>query len=96
MIVRIMADNQYRVDEAHSPAIAKLDDELLAAVEANDQARFDAALRQLVEHVRRNGQLVPDEELVPSDLMIPAPDMSLAEAHQVLQKAAVHEPQDAG
>jgi hypothetical protein len=96
MIVRIMADNQYRIDEANSPTIAKLDDELLAAVEANDQARFDAVLRQLVEHVHASGQLVPDEELVPSDLMIPAPDMSLAEAHQVLQKAAVRESQDGG
>ena len=93
MIVRIMADNQYRIAEAQTSEITRLDDELLAAVESNDQARFAATLKQLVEHVRQSGQVVPDDELVPSDLMIPAPDMSLAEAHQVLQKAAVREQQ---
>jgi hypothetical protein len=91
MIVRIMADNQYRVHDGHEPEIARLDNELLAAVDAGDDARFHSALDQLVEHVRQSGQVVPDDELVPSDLMVPAADMTLAEARDVLQKAAVHE-----
>jgi 2-phospho-L-lactate transferase/gluconeogenesis factor (CofD/UPF0052 family) len=91
VIVRIMADNQYRIEDEQTGEITRLDDELLAAVEANNQTQFHAALQRLIEHVQQSGQVVPDEELVPSDLMIPAPDMTLAEAHAVLQKATVAE-----
>ncbi|HEX9414013.1 MAG TPA: hypothetical protein VF916_10965 [Ktedonobacterales bacterium] len=90
MIVRIMADNQYRIDDAHAAEITRLDDELVSAAEATDDRRFQAALQQLIEHVRTRGQVVPNDELVPSDVMIPAADMTLAEARDVLEKAAVH------
>ncbi len=91
MIVRIMADNQYRIEDEQTGEITRLDDELLAAMDANNQTQFHSALLRLIEHVEQNGQVVPDDELVPSDLMIPAPDMTLAEAHAVLQKATVAE-----
>ena len=96
MIVRIMGDNQYRVDDQHAPEIERLDDDLMKTVDASDHARFDAALRALIEHVRLSGQLVPNEELVPSDMMIPAPDMSLDEAREMLAKATIHEQGNVG
>ncbi|HEY7983000.1 MAG TPA: hypothetical protein VID73_02450 [Ktedonobacterales bacterium] len=87
MIVRIMADNQYRVDAAHEAEITRLDAELEAAVHADDDGRFRGALRNLIQHVRDQGTVVPDDELVPSDVMIPAADMTLAEAKAVLEKS---------
>jgi hypothetical protein len=90
MIARIMADNQYRIDAAHETEITRLDDQLVAAAEANDASRFQAALDELIQYVRSNGQVVPDEELVASDVMIPAADMTIHEAQTVLQKAPVH------
>ncbi|HEV2237837.1 MAG TPA: hypothetical protein VGR57_14355 [Ktedonobacterales bacterium] len=88
MIVRIMADNQYRVDPEHEAEIARLDAELEAAVHADDDARFRTTLQSLIQHVRDQGKVVPDDELVPSDVMIPAADMTLVEAKDVLAKAA--------
>lgn len=88
MIVRIMADNQYRVEPEHEAEIARLDTELDAAVQANDEARFRSALQHLIQHVHDEGKVVPDDELVPSDYMIPAADMTLAEAKDVLSKSA--------
>jgi hypothetical protein len=92
MIVRIMADNQYRIDEKHTAAIAeidRLDGELLAAVEANDDRAFHAALTHLINHVRRLGQPIADAELVASDVIVPPADMTLAETQGLLMKPAV-------
>ncbi len=88
MIVRIMADNQYRVEPEHEAEIARLDGEMDAAVQANDEGKFHTALLHLIEHVHDQGMVVPDDELVPSDVMIPAADMTLAEAKEVLSKSA--------
>jgi hypothetical protein len=92
MIVRIMADNQYRVAPEHEAEIARLDGELDAAVQANDDPGFRAALRDLIQHVHDEGTVVPDDELVPSDVMIPAADMTLADAKEVLSKSAALHP----
>ena len=89
MIVRIMGDNQYRITDGHNGEIARLDEELMAAMDAGDNKRFTAALAQLTGYVRSTGALVPDEELVPSDLMVPAADMTLAEARERLESANV-------
>jgi hypothetical protein len=92
MIVRIMADNQYRVAPEHEAEITRLDIEMDAAVQANDDPKFRAALADLIQHVQGEGTVVPDEELVPSDVMIPAADMTLAEAKEVLSKSAALHP----
>jgi hypothetical protein len=91
MIVRIMADNQYRIVDGYSAEIEQLDNELMEAIEAGDEARFHATLHHLIEHVHQSGKVVPDAELVPSDMMVPAEDMTLAEAQAVLQKTTVPE-----
>jgi hypothetical protein len=88
MIVRIMADNQYRVEPEHEAEIGRLDTELEAAVQADDDDRFRGALQHLIQHVHDQGKVVPDDELVPSDIMIPAADMTLTEAKAVLEKSA--------
>jgi PspA-Associated protein len=91
VIVRIMADNQYRLGDDLTGEIERLDDQLLAALDANDSARFQASLNALVDFVQRNGHLVAPDELVPSDVMVPAGDMTLDEAKAAMQKAAVHD-----
>lgn len=92
MIVRIMSDGQYRLDD-HHPAIAaeieRLDDELMQAERAGDEERFHDALARLITQVHRSGQAVSLAELVPSDVMIPAADMSLAETHRLLEQAVL-------
>lgn len=80
MIVRIMAEDQYRVTDEYIPEVQRLDDALDHAVELNDDDAFAMTLQQLVTFVREHGEVVPNEEVVPSDVIVPAPDMTLAEA----------------
>lgn len=85
MIVRIMGDNQYRIEDGHQAEISKLDNDLYAAIKAEDSTRFTTLLAQLTAFVREKGSVVPDEELVPSDLMVPAADMTMAEARDTIE-----------
>jgi hypothetical protein len=86
MIVRILSENQYRVDDAHMATIAKLDDDLQEAIHKADHAHFHTLLNQLLALIRQHEQ-VPADELVTSDLIVPAPDMSLEEARKYLEAA---------
>jgi hypothetical protein len=85
MIVRILSDNQYQLDDRYKPAIAELDERLLEAVEQDDQAAFEYLFYQLVRLIQENGQPIPPRELVTSDVILPAPDMTMQEVQDALK-----------
>lgn len=85
MIVRIMTDEQYRLDDSHLAEVHRLDDAMDSAEERGDAVAFTAALRDLTAFVQQHGTPVPIDEVVASDMIVPAPDMSLDEA-----KARLH------
>ncbi|MBV9097679.1 MAG: hypothetical protein JO079_06455 [Frankiaceae bacterium] len=84
MIVRILGEGQRRVDEAAIDGLNALDDKLVAAVDAGDDEQFRAALTALLDRVREVGASLPDDEIVPSDLVLPTADASLAEVRELL------------
>jgi hypothetical protein len=79
MIVRISGEDQYRLD-GESDRLNELDSAVVAAVEAGDEPRFRSAYEELLELVRTHGTPLAEDELEGSDLILPPPDTSLAEA----------------
>jgi hypothetical protein len=90
MIVRILTDNQYRLDDQHGTQLNQLDEQLVAAMAANDSERFGEALQQVIALVHESGTLVGMEEVLPSNIIVPAPDMSLDEARFLLHHVETH------
>ena len=88
MIARIMTENQYRLSDDNAAELDTLDDPLYEAIESGDEAAFATALGTVIAFVRKNGVVVPIDEVVPSNVIIPAPDMTVAEARQYLQREA--------
>ncbi|KIF07524.1 F0F1 ATP synthase [Streptomyces sp. RSD-27] len=84
MIVRIMGEGQVKVADSHVTGLARLDDELLAEMESGDEAGFRRTLVALLDEVRRLGTPLPDDALEPSELILPAPDATLAEVREML------------
>lgn len=80
MIVRISGDNQYRLEGDIEGRVNELDNTVVAAVETGDEQRFHGAYDQLLAFVRDNGTPLAEDELAGSDLILPPPDISLAEA----------------
>ena len=85
MIIRLMGEGQWRVDDGLAVRLNELDDEVGAALAAGDQAAMSDALHRLAEAVRSAGTRLEDTELTPSDGVVPPEDLSLDEAHELLE-----------
>jgi hypothetical protein len=84
MIVRLMGEGQYRVDDALSGRLNELDDEVARAVESADERALWSGLQALADAVRENGVKLADDDLSPSDAIVPPEDLSLEEAKELL------------
>jgi len=83
VIVRLMGEGQFRVDDGVLERLNALDDEAMSALEANDESELDAKLDEMWELVRGEGKRLPDEDLSPSDVLIPPSDLTLDETRQL-------------
>ncbi|BAW07634.1 PspA-associated protein PspAA [Nocardia seriolae] len=84
MIIRILGEGQYTLDEADVDDLQRLDGLLLDAADDGDDAGFAEILGRLRASVRANGHPVPDAELVVSDLVLPSADTDLATVRAML------------
>ena len=84
MIVRIMGEGQYRVDDALAERLNELDDRAMEALDRQDEAELDRRLDEMAQLVRAEGSRVPDDDLSPSDAVVPPSDLTLAETAKLL------------
>jgi len=84
MIVRILGEGQFDVDDDRLSELNELDDQVQAAVETGDHDLFAQALALLVTGVRTAGKELAEDYLGPSDLVIPGPDSTLEEVSELL------------
>jgi hypothetical protein len=82
MIVRIMSEAQFRLDDAEHTHLNELDDAVVASVDAKDEAGYGTALAALLAFVRDNGTQLGDDDLEGSDFILPPGDTSFAEASE--------------
>ena len=80
MIARISTEGQYRLSDEHATKLNELDNQVVAAVDAGDEAAFGERFGALLDFVRQNGAALSDDELEESDVILPPPDTTLQEA----------------
>ena len=83
MIIRILTEGQYNLPGAFLDELNDMDNNLVDVVAEEDRAKFEVALKAMLDLVRENGSPVPLEELVESDLVLPEPDITLEEAEEL-------------
>jgi PspA-Associated protein len=86
MIVRLMNEGQYRIDDALHRELDELDERAMAALEANDEPELDARLEDMWRLVQERGDRLPDDDLSPSDLIIPPADLTLEETGELFSE----------
>jgi hypothetical protein len=84
VIVRISGEGQFSIGDAATAELNRLDSELEAAVNRNDEAAFTAALHGLLDQVRAQGSPLPSDTLESSDLILPPEDASMDEVREML------------
>lgn len=82
MIVRILAEGQWDLDESHHHRLDELDDLVVAAVDAGDRESYATRFAELLDFVRSEGSPHDDEDLVESDFILPPADLTFDEAGQ--------------
>lgn len=84
MIVRILGDGQYDLPDGTDSEFQKLDQALVEHVNAGDEAAYHRDLSELIKLVRSQGSELPEDDLSPSDLVLPDPTASLEEVRALL------------
>jgi hypothetical protein len=86
MIVRLMGEGQYRIDDDLRERLNELDERAVTALDQEDEPALDRMLDEMAQLVRDRGERLPDEDLSPSDLVIPPSDLTLEETRQLFSE----------
>jgi len=89
VIVRILGEGQFRVDDEVAAMLTALDTDLDAAVASENDKAFKAALGAAERLVRESGTRVPDEEFVTADYILPFTDATVAEVRKLLADGVI-------
>lgn len=80
MIVRISTEGQYRLSSALLDQVNELDNVLVGRIAECDEREFRELFDAILELIRHEGSRLEDSEIVESHVVVPRPDLSLAEA----------------
>lgn len=85
MIVRIATEGQYKLSSAVLDELNEMDNRLVQIVGAGDGEAFGKVLNAMLTLVRTKGSPVEADSLVASDVILPAPDVTLDEARHLFE-----------
>lgn len=83
MIIRIATEGQYEVKGTALAKLDEMDNVVLESIADNQPEAFRNALDAVLSLIRSEGTRLPDATLCESDLILPPPDVTLAEARQL-------------
>lgn len=83
MIIRILGEGQFRLDDKHLNDLNKIDNRIVDHVNKGDQTAFRKDLDELISTVKDIGEPLDPVEIVQSDLIFPPEDLSFEEAKRV-------------
>jgi hypothetical protein len=79
VIVRVVGQGQYEVDDGLMQRLDELDRQAMEALERNDEESLDRSLDEMSELVRSDG-------LSSSDIVIPPSDLTLEETRKLVSE----------
>ena len=83
MIIRILGEGQFRLDDNLVNKVNKIDNQIVDHVQKGNKAEFHQELAKLISTVKELGEPLDPVEIIPSDIIIPPGDLSLDEARKV-------------
>jgi hypothetical protein len=86
VIVRLMGEGQFRAGDDLLARLNELDDQAQAAADAGDEQALDGHLDEMWRLVQGEGERLPDDDLHPSDVVIPPSDLTLEETQQLFSE----------
>ncbi|MGH3040883.1 MAG: PspA-associated protein PspAA [Gaiellaceae bacterium] len=82
MIVRLMGEGQFRVDDGVLAQLNELDDKAQTAADDGDEPELDRILDEMWQLVQ-SGERLADDDLSASDVVVPPSDLTLEETKRL-------------
>jgi hypothetical protein len=92
VIVRISGSGQYELNDAGVKRLDELDTALTSAYHDHNEEQFHACLKATIDFVQGSGTGVPDDVIVPSEVIIPPEDTTLDEAERFMTDEGLMQP----
>jgi hypothetical protein len=92
MIVRISGLGQFELDNQAVRKLDELDTKITDALHNDQEQEFHQSLAEAINFVRSNGKEVPDDQVVPSDVIVPPEDVTMAEAKDFFTDEGLMQP----
>jgi hypothetical protein len=83
MIIRILGDGQFRLDDNLLDRVNKIDNKIVSHVSQGNRKEYAEDLANLISTVKELAEPLDPVEIIPSDIIIPPSDLSFEEARQV-------------
>jgi PspA-Associated protein len=83
MIIRILGEGQFRVDDKLLDRLNKIDNEIVDHVAKGDKVMFKKGMDKLIAIVKEQGEPLDPVDIVQSGLIIPPGDLSFEEAKKI-------------
>jgi hypothetical protein len=84
VIVRLMGEGQWEVDDGVRARIDELDADTERAVSEGDEHALHSALGAMHQLVRDSGRELGDDHIGASDVVVPPDDLSIDEARELM------------
>jgi hypothetical protein len=82
VIVRILTEGQYEMPDGVYDELNEIDNRVVSAVADEDEAGYRHAFDELLSVIRDRGTPLGAEDLRESQMIVPPPDLTLAEAER--------------
>jgi hypothetical protein len=89
MIVRLLGEGQFRVDDGTAAKLTALDKDLDAAVRDDKGDTFSAALHAAVALVRTSGEPLGADEIATAEYILPFADATVDEVRKLLADGTI-------
>jgi len=83
MIVRVLHDNQYRLESKYLDELNDLDNRMVAVVNTGDEQGFHRLLDEMIGLVKGKGEELSQYEIATSDVILPSQDLTIQEAQKL-------------
>jgi hypothetical protein len=83
MIVRILGEGQFRIDDRLTGELNKIDNRIVDHVQKGDKIGFRKELSKLISIIREKGEPLDPVDIISSGIIVPPSDLSFEEARQV-------------
>ena len=80
MIIRILGEGQFRLDDNLLDRVNKIDNQIVNHVSQGNKNEYAKDLANLISTVKELAEPLDPVEILPSDIIIPQSDMSFEEA----------------